>query len=162
MLTPLLVFVGALLIAFGATPVARRIAPWLGVMDVPNPRKVHARPMPLLGGVAIVVASLATLFIFQERFEFQQLITILLGAAFMSVLGIYDDRWGLRPILKLLGQILAACLLILSGVRVTALPFEWLNFLVSLIWIVGLTNSLNLLDNMDGLSSGVAAGRSSW
>ncbi len=157
MLTPLLVFVGALLIAFGATPVARRIAPRLGVMDVPNSRKVHASPMPLLGGAAIVVASLATLLIFQDRFEFQQLITILLGAAFMSLLGIYDDRWGLRPILKLLGQILAACLLILSGVRVTALPFEWLNFLVSLIWIVGLTNSLNLLDNMDGLSSGVAA-----
>jgi UDP-N-acetylmuramyl pentapeptide phosphotransferase/UDP-N-acetylglucosamine-1-phosphate transferase len=49
MLTPLLVFVGALLIAFGATPVARCIAPRLGVMDVPNPRKIHARPMPLLG-----------------------------------------------------------------------------------------------------------------
>jgi UDP-GlcNAc:undecaprenyl-phosphate GlcNAc-1-phosphate transferase len=157
MLTPLLVFVGALLIAFGATPVARRIAPRLGVMDAPNPRKVHARPMPLLGGAAIVIASIATLLIFQDRFEFQQLIAILLGAAFMSLLGAYDDRWGLRPILKLLGQILAAGLLILSGVRVMSFPFEWLNFLVSLIWIVGLTNSLNLLDNMDGLSSGVAA-----
>lgn len=157
MLTPLLVFVGALLIAFGATPIARRIAPRLGVMDMPNPRKVHARPMPLLGGAAIVIASMATLLIFQNRFEFQQLITILLGAAFMSLLGVFDDRWGLRPILKLLGQILAACLLILSGVRVMSFPFEWLNFLVSLIWIVGLTNSLNLLDNMDGLSSGVAA-----
>jgi UDP-GlcNAc:undecaprenyl-phosphate/decaprenyl-phosphate GlcNAc-1-phosphate transferase len=157
MLTPLLVFVGALLIAFGATPIARRVAPRLGVMDVPNPRKVHARPMPLLGGAVIVIASMATLLIFQDRFEFQQLITILLGAAFMSLLGVYDDRWGLRPILKLLGQILAACLLILSGVRVMSFPFEWLNFLVSLIWIVGLTNSLNLLDNMDGLSSGVAA-----
>ena len=157
MLTPLLVFVGALLIAFGATPIARRIAPLLGVMDVPNPRKVHARPMPLLGGAAIVIASMATLLIFQDRFEFQQLVTILLGAACMSLLGVFDDRWGLRPILKLLGQILAAGLLILSGVRVMSFPFEWLNFLVSLIWIVGLTNSLNLLDNMDGLSSGVAA-----
>ena len=157
MLTPILVFVGALLIAFGATPIARRVAPRLGVMDHPNPRKVHARPMPLLGGAAIVVASIATLLIFQDRFEFQQLITVLFGAAFMSLLGVYDDRWGLRPILKLLGQFLAACLLILSGVRITSLPFEWLNFLVSLIWIVGLTNSLNLLDNMDGLSSGVAA-----
>ncbi|MBP7688124.1 MAG: undecaprenyl/decaprenyl-phosphate alpha-N-acetylglucosaminyl 1-phosphate transferase [Thermoflexales bacterium] len=157
MLTPLLVFVGALLIAFGATPIARRVAPRLGVMDHPNPRKVHARPMPLLGGAAIVVASIATLLIFQDRFEFQQLVTVLFGAAFMSLLGVYDDRWGLRPILKLLGQFLAACLLILSGVRITSLPFEWLNFFVSLIWIVGLTNSLNLLDNMDGLSSGVAA-----
>ena len=92
MLTPLLVFVGALLIAFGATPIARRVAPRLGVMDHPNPRKVHARPMPLLGGAAIVVASIAPLFIFQERFEFQQLITVLFGAAFRSMLGGYDDR----------------------------------------------------------------------
>ena len=50
--------------------------------------------MPLLGGAAIVIASIATLLIFQDRFEFQQLITILLGAAFMSLLGVFDDRWG--------------------------------------------------------------------
>ena len=157
MIVPILVFVGALLIAFAATPVARRIAPKLGVMDHPNPRKVHARPMPLLGGVAIVIASILTLLIFQDRFEFQQLITILFGAAVVSLLGIYDDRWGLRPILKLIGQILAAGILIASGVKVSALPYEWLNILVTLMWVVGLTNSLNLLDNMDGLSSGVAA-----
>lgn len=157
MITPMLVFAGALLIAFGATPIARRIAPRLGVMDHPNPRKVHARPMPLLGGVAIVVASLVTLLIFQDRFEFQQLVSILFGAALVSMLGIYDDRWGLKPILKLLGQIFAAGILIVSGVKVSALPYEWMNVLVTLLWVVGLTNSLNLLDNMDGLSSGVAA-----
>jgi UDP-GlcNAc:undecaprenyl-phosphate GlcNAc-1-phosphate transferase len=157
MITSLLVFAGALLIAFGATPVARLIAPKLGVMDHPNPRKVHARPMPLLGGAAIVLASIATLLIFRDRFEFQQLISILFGAAWVSLLGIYDDRWGLRPILKLSGQVLAAVILIISGVKVQSLPFEWLNIIITLVWIVGLTNSLNLLDNMDGLSGGVAA-----
>ena len=157
MLIPMLIFAGALLIAFGATPVARRIAPRLGVMDHPNPRKVHAHPMPLLGGAAIVTASLITLVIFRDRFEFQQLISILIGGALVSLLGIYDDRWGLRPILKLIGQIFAATILIVSGVKVSVLPFEWLNILATLLWVVGLTNSLNLLDNMDGLSSGVAA-----
>jgi UDP-GlcNAc:undecaprenyl-phosphate GlcNAc-1-phosphate transferase len=75
----------------------------------------------------------------------------------MALLGFYDDRWGLRPILKLIGQIAAAAILILSGVKVTALPEEWMNLTVTLVWVVGITNSLNLLDNMDGLSSGVAA-----
>lgn len=157
MIVPILVFIGALLIAIAATPVARRIAPKLGVMDQPNPRKVHARPMPLLGGAAIVSASLLTLLLLRDRFEFQQLGSILLGAALVALLGFYDDRWGLRPILKLIGQIVAAIILIFSGVKVTALPEEWMNLTVTLVWVVGLTNSLNLLDNMDGLSSGVAA-----
>jgi UDP-GlcNAc:undecaprenyl-phosphate GlcNAc-1-phosphate transferase len=157
MIIPILVFVGALLIAFAATPVARRIAPRLGVMDHPNARKVHAQPMPLLGGAAIVIASLLALVLLRDRFEFQQLSAILLGAALMALMGFYDDRWGLRPILKLIGQIGAATILIVAGVKVTALPEEWMNIAVTLVWVVGLTNSLNLLDNMDGLSSGVAA-----
>jgi UDP-GlcNAc:undecaprenyl-phosphate GlcNAc-1-phosphate transferase len=157
MIIPILVFAGALLIAVVATPLARRIAPRLGVMDQPDPRKVHAHPMPLLGGVAIVSASLLTLLLISDRFEIQQLGSILLGATLVALLGFYDDRWGLRPILKLSGQIAAAIILILSGVKVTALPEEWMNLTVTLVWVVGLTNSLNLLDNMDGLSSGVAA-----
>src|SRR3972149_11779180 len=115
MTTAMLVFAGALVIPFGAPPPARRIAPRLGVMDIPGPRKVHARPMPLLGGAAIVLASIATLLIFENRFEFQPLIGRLFGAAWVSLLGIFDDRWGLRPILKLLGQVLAAGILIISG-----------------------------------------------
>ena len=157
MIVPILVFFGALLIAIAATPLARRIAPKLGIMDQPNPRKVHARPMPLLGGAAIVIASLLTLLLLRDRFEIQQLGSIVLGASLVALLGFYDDRWGLRPILKLIGQIIAAGILIFSGVKVTALPQEWMNITVTLVWVVGLTNSLNLLDNMDGLSSGVAA-----
>ena len=157
MLIPMLAFLGALAIAYGTTPLVRRIAPQLGVMDHPNPRKVHAHPMPLLGGAAIVGASLLALLLLRDRFEFQQLSSIVLGAALMALLGFYDDRWGLRPLLKLLGQILAAGILIASGVKVMAFSAEWLNVLVTLVWVVGLTNALNLLDNMDGLSSGVAA-----
>lgn len=157
MIIPMFAFAGALLIAFGATPLARKVAPKLGIMDHPNPRKVHAQPMPLLGGAAIVTASLLTFLLLPDRFEIQQLSSILFGAALMALMGFCDDRWGLRPILKLLGQIFATVVLIISGVRVTALPYDWLNILVTLVWVVGLTNSLNLLDNMDGLSSGVAA-----
>lgn len=157
MIVPIIVFLGALLIAVAATPVARRIAPRVGVMDHPNPRKVHAQPMPLLGGAVIVAASLLALLLLRDRFEIQQLSSILLGAALVALLGFYDDRWGMSPILKLIGQIVATVILMLSGVMVTALPSNWLNIAVTLLWVVGLTNSLNLLDNMDGLSSGVAA-----
>ena len=157
MIIPILVFIGALAIAFVATPIARRIAPRVGVMDHPSPRKVHAQPTPLLGGVVIVAASLLALLLLRDRFEFQQLATMLLGAALMALIGFYDDRWGLRPIWKLSGQIVAATILILSGVKISALPQEWMNIIVTLVWVVGITNSLNLLDNMDGLSSGVAA-----
>src|SRR5512143_2363245 len=157
MIIPILVFTGALLIAFAATPVARRIAPYMGVMDQPSPRKVHAQPMPLLGGAAIVLASLLALLLLRDRVEIQQLGSILLGATLMALIGFYDDRWGLGPIWKLIGQVAATAILIVSGVKVTALPEEWMNLTVTLVWVVGLTNSLNLLDNMDGLSSGVAA-----
>jgi UDP-GlcNAc:undecaprenyl-phosphate GlcNAc-1-phosphate transferase len=157
MLIPMLMFVGALLIAFAATPVARKVAPRLGVMDHPSPRKVHAHPMPLLGGGAIVVASLLMLVLLRDRFEFQQLSSILFGAALMALLGFYDDRWGLSVLWKLLGQLLAVGILIASGVKVTTLPEDWMDVLVTLLWVVGLTNAMNLLDNMDGLSSGVAA-----
>jgi UDP-GlcNAc:undecaprenyl-phosphate GlcNAc-1-phosphate transferase len=157
MIIPILAFAAALLIAFAATPIARRVAPHVGVMDHPNPRKVHAQPMPLLGGAAIVIASLLTLLLLRDRFEIQQLGGILLGAALMALIGFYDDRWGMRPLVKLIGQFVAAAILIISDVKVTALPAEWMNITVTLMWVVGLTNSLNLLDNMDGLSSGVAA-----
>jgi UDP-GlcNAc:undecaprenyl-phosphate GlcNAc-1-phosphate transferase len=79
------------------------------------------------------------------------------GAAWVSVLGAWDDRWGLRPIYKLIGQIAAAVILIVAGVQVNFLPSPYLNWAVTVIWVVGMTNAINFLDNMDGLSSGIAA-----
>jgi UDP-GlcNAc:undecaprenyl-phosphate GlcNAc-1-phosphate transferase len=152
----MLVFAGALILALSGTPLARRLAPRLGMVDQPNARKVHQRPMPRMGGAAIVLASLAAILIFQDRFEFQQLVGILLGGAFVSLLGTWDDRWGMRPIVKLVGQFFAAGILVSTGVLVLLFSEPWLNILVTMLWVVGITNSFNLLDNMDGLSSGVA------
>jgi UDP-GlcNAc:undecaprenyl-phosphate GlcNAc-1-phosphate transferase len=75
----------------------------------------------------------------------------------MSFLGIWDDRRGLHPLLKLLGQFLAASILVLTGVRIGTFSWEPLNIAVTLGWVVVITNSLNLLDNMDGLSGGIGA-----
>lgn len=82
---------------------------------------------------------------------------ILVGASFVSFLGIWDDRWGLRPTLKLVGQILAALILVYTGVRTALFPWPLLDAALTVFWVVGITNAFNLLDNMDGLSGGVGA-----
>jgi UDP-GlcNAc:undecaprenyl-phosphate GlcNAc-1-phosphate transferase len=156
--TIFLIFVGALVLAIGATPVARWLAPHIGVIDQPSARKVHTRPMPRLGGAAIFVAFILALLVFENQYNFQQLVSILIGASFVSFLGIWDDRWGLRPILKLIGQILGALILVATKVH-TELFHGWpvLDAALTVFWVVGITNAFNLLDNMDGLTGGVGA-----
>ena len=153
----MLILVTALLFAVGVTPLARRLAPRLGVMDQPSTRKIHTRAMPRLGGAAIYLAFILALLLFGDRSYVSQGASILLGATLVSFCGAWDDRWGMRPLLKLgIGQPLAALILVASGIRVNFLPHPILNILVTMVWVVGITSALNLLDNMDGLSAGVA------
>jgi UDP-GlcNAc:undecaprenyl-phosphate GlcNAc-1-phosphate transferase len=157
MSTLILIFAGALLFAISATPGARWLALRLGMIDQPAARKVHTTPIPRFGGIAIYGAVVIALLIFRERFGLNQFVSILLGATWVSFLGIWDDRWGLRPMFKLLGQVVGAIILIVAGVQVQFLPSHVLNWIVTIIWVVGLTNAINFLDNMDGLSGGIAA-----
>ena len=157
MSTLLLIFTSALLLVVGVTPVTRWLSTRLGFMDQPSARKVHTTPMPRFGGIAMYGAVVVALLVFEDRFRVDQLVSILLGATWVSFLGGWDDRWGLRPILKFSGQIIAAVILIAAGVHVNFLPFTWLNWLATIVWVVGLTNAINFLDNMDGLSGGLTA-----
>jgi UDP-GlcNAc:undecaprenyl-phosphate GlcNAc-1-phosphate transferase len=157
MIVYMLIFLTALFLAVWGTPVARWVAPRLGFIDQPSARRVHQRPMPRLGGVAIYVAAIVALLIFHERFRIHQAVGILLGATLVSFFGLWDDRRSLGPALKLLGQFGAASILLVTDVRVGAFPYEWLNIAVTLAWVVGITNAMNLMDNMDGLSGGVGA-----
>ncbi len=162
MQTILLILLASLVFAVAATPLARRVAFALGILDQPNARKVHTSPVPLLGGVAIYVAFLGALLLFSDAFYVNQVIGILLGATWVSFLGIWDDWRTLRPAVKLAGQLIPIAILILTGVRVEFLRNSFLNVLVTAAWIVGITNAVNFLDNMDGLSGGVAAIASAW
>jgi UDP-GlcNAc:undecaprenyl-phosphate GlcNAc-1-phosphate transferase len=155
-ITYLLIFVAALTLAIGATPVARRIALNTGTVDVPNDRKLHQRSVPLLGGAAIYFAAVVALLIFDGQFYISQLFGILIGGTLVSFMGIWDDRRGLRPLLKLIGQIVAAVVLLLTGVSIEFLRDPYLNYLGTIVWVVVITNAMNLLDNMDGLSGGIA------
>jgi UDP-GlcNAc:undecaprenyl-phosphate GlcNAc-1-phosphate transferase len=153
----MLIFASALAMAVGGTPVVRRVALRLGVIDRPSARKIHVNPVPLLGGMAIYGAFIAALLLFGNRFRLQELLSILIGASLMSFLGLWDDRRSLNPVLKLIGQVLAASLLVLTGVHIGTFPWEAVNVVVTVGWVLVITNAMNLLDNMDGLSGGVGA-----
>lgn len=157
MINLVLIFASALILVLGATPLIRRLARRLGMVDRPDARRVHLSPVPLLGGIAIYIGFIVALLLFGEGWVVSQAISILIGATIVSFLGIWDDRWGVRPVMKLLGQAIAASIVILSDVQVSFLPNQAFNLFITFLWILGITNALNLLDNMDGLSGGVGA-----
>lgn len=163
-------------------PVSMWIARRLGVLDQPGHRKIHAEPTPRLGGIAVfcgflgvVLGGLALMPLFgqpplstlfggalaplQEAYRVQgKLLAIVAGGVIVFAVGLLDDVLGERfPVgVKAGGQVLAALVLVAGQVGVTFLPWEPLNVAVTLVWVVGITNAFNLLDNMDGLSAGVA------
>ncbi len=152
----LVVFTGVLLLAVLSTPWARWMGLRLGVVDQPDPaRRVHTVPTPRLGGMAIFVSTLIAALLL--RGVYSELGSILIGATLVSFLGFWDDRFSLSVSLKLAGQLLAVGLLILTGVQVTMFRAPVIDITVTILWVVGITNAFNLLDNMDGLSAGIAA-----
>lgn len=159
----LLAVLCAAVIAFASTPIIRVLAYKLGAVDIPkDARRMHNKPMPLLGGLAIFVAfSLTSLIFFLYN---PQLLTIWFGGLVIIICGILDDIFSLNPFVKLGGQILAALIVISQGIVIehinifgTYIQFGWLSIPITLIWIVGLTNAINLIDGLDGLACGVSA-----
>jgi len=152
-----LMLITAFVLAAAATPFFRRVASSFGLVDLPSPRKVHSHPMPLMGGVAIYIAFLAALLVFGDRFYVRQMVGILVGATVCSLTGLWDDRNGLGAGVKLAAQLIAVAILLLTDVRVRVVRIPALDIVLTTIWVVGITNAMNLLDNMDGLSGGVGA-----
>ena len=154
----LVVFAGVLLMAVIGTPLSRALGLRMNAVDHPDPtRKVHKIATPRLGGVAIFLSTLIATLLLGGRYKLDQLASILVGATLVSFLGLMDDRFTLSASVKLLGQLLAVGLLLVTGVQVGAFPTQVLNIAVTTVWMVGITNAMNLLDNMDGLSGGIAA-----
>ena len=158
MSTYIVVFAGVLLLAVAGTPLARKLGLRLNTIDQPDPtRKVHTVPTPRLGGVAIFLSTLLVTLLLGDRFNVGQLAGILIGASLMSFMGFWDDRFSLSAGVKLVGQLIAFALLMITDVSISILPHPLLNIAATALWVVGITNAFNLLDNMDGLSGGVAA-----
>lgn len=159
----MLIFFVSLGIAYAGTPLAQKAAVALGFVSAPSARRVHTSPIPLLGGVAIylgfviVLPLLVTLGGYAPPAEIQQMAGILAGGTIVALFGLWDDRSELRAAVKLVGEFLAASVIIWSGIRVEFLRNDVLNILATFAWLVGITNALNFLDNMDGLAGGTAA-----
>jgi UDP-GlcNAc:undecaprenyl-phosphate/decaprenyl-phosphate GlcNAc-1-phosphate transferase len=160
-LAPLtLPFLTALVASLCLTPLAGALAGRLGIVDHPDTRKIHGRPTPLLGGVAIALALCTGAFASGALGDSTSLV-VLTSSAGILLLGICDDCYpraaGLRWWLRLLYEGCLAGLVVAVGVRITMFGTVWLDAPLTIVWIVGLANAFNLLDNMNGLSAGVAA-----
>ena len=145
------------LIAFVATPLTLVVARRLGFTDEPGPHKLHLAPIPVLGGVAIWAAVISALIVFGDSREFSELAAIVMGATLIALVGLIDDRVGLGPFGKVCGQVVAGTLLVLGGVHTSLFGSIWMDGLLTMFWVVAITNAINLLDNMDGLAAGVSA-----
>lgn len=151
----LLIAASALILAIGGTPVLRRVALHTGVTDNPGARKLQTSPVPLLGGAAIYLAFILALLFLGDRSYIHEVVGIFVGATLVSLMGLVDDKWGLGSYVKLGGQLLAAGILVYSGVQVKLFG-GWMDIALTIFWVVAITNAMNLLDNMDGLSAGIA------
>ena len=167
-----LTFAIALVVGLTVTPVVRHIAQGLGLLDYPGGRKVHRLPVPRLGGVAMAIAfgvaiGLATLASPDlgetEGLRPNRAPAILAGVAMLLVVGIVDDVRGMRPMVKLGFQIGAAVVAWWLGLSVDRIFLPWaivdlgpLSLPITVAWIVGVINAVNLIDGLDGLASGVA------
>lgn len=130
----------------------------VGLMDIPHRElhKQHRRPVPLAGGIVLFLSFILLALV--EGIAFQQKsLAYLLPLVIIFFFGLLDDFIGLNPLVKLIGQILAASLMIYNGVAVTLLENQFANFLIGLFWLVGITNALNFTDSMDGLAVGLSS-----
>jgi UDP-GlcNAc:undecaprenyl-phosphate/decaprenyl-phosphate GlcNAc-1-phosphate transferase len=161
----LLAFLIALFASLMLTVPVRALALRVGMVDLPGPRKVHLRPIPLLGGLAMygaVVLSILLTFTGQAR---AQIVGILTGATVVAVVGVLDDRGWLHHQIKLfLGMPLAACVLLVTGIHAQVFEILFngrtgyvLDAILTVVFVVGITASFSILDHMDGLCAGVAA-----
>lgn len=151
------VIVAGFAAAVGFTPITRRLAFYLGVIDQPSSRKVHQSPKPLLGGLAIYGALVLALVFFSPPFYLVEFGAILAGATWLALVGFVDDRDGMRPWVKMGGQVVAALVLIASGIHIHLFNNFLLDIALTLFWIIGIINAMNFQDNMDGLAAGITA-----
>ena len=164
----LLAFVVSLLVAYVMTPPVKRFAEKVGAIDVPKDnRRVHDHPIPRMGGLAIFIGFVLSLIFFVPMST--KVLGLLVGSVIIAVMGGVDDIVSLNPWVKLAGQIVAALVAIRCGLvfdvisnpnifaEETYIEIGWLSIPLTMLWIVGCTNAVNLIDGLDGLAVGVSA-----
>ncbi|MFT8319117.1 MAG: MraY family glycosyltransferase [Sporolactobacillus sp.] len=157
-----LTFVICFLAAVGLTPLVKKLALRIGATDAPNARKVHKKIMPRLGGLAIYLAFMLGMLILRPDSSYT--LPLLLGSGIVILTGVLDDIFSLPAKVKIVAHFFAALVIVTGGISVSFinLPFNgvlylhWLSVPLTLLWIMGITNAINLIDGLDGLASGVS------
>ena len=156
----LMIFGAALAASLLLTPLMRRIAVRAGYVAVPRKTRWHKKETALLGGVAIYLSTFVALgvWVFFERQVAldRPLVVILTAASAIFFLGLADDLVNMDPQHKLAGQIIVAAVLLFLGFHLQWTGAKTVDLFISILWLVGITNAFNLLDNMDGLAAGIA------
>jgi len=172
--TYLSVYLGSAILALVITPVVIWGARRIDIMDAPGPRSSHSKPVPHIGGISLFAATMCLVVpvlilpnaigdAFRESMT--KVIVLFSAAAFMFVVGLIDDIKGIRARIKFLAQLAAAIAVCSAGIRIEriviadwlTLDFGWFAWPLTIAWIVGITNAVNLCDGLDGLAAGIAA-----
>ena len=156
-------FLAAIVTSLLITPLVIKLAIKIGATDKPNKRKVHSKIMPRLGGLAIFGGVVAGYFV--GGLYNEKITGITVGAIIIVITGILDDKYELSAKYKLLGQLLAAGAVVGSGLTIDHLTIPFLGtydlglwtFPITVFWIVAITNAINLIDGLDGLSAGISS-----
>ncbi len=155
-------------VTYGLTPLVRKLAFRVGAVDIPkDDRRVHTKPIPRMGGLAIFIGFLVSYMMFSDM-EPIKMLAIIFGASLMVITGIIDDIHTISAKTKLLFQFVAAVALCFSGIRIEffsnfinpelgLIPLGILSYPVTIFWIVGITNTVNLIDGLDGLAAGISS-----
>ena len=174
MKTYLSVFLGSAVLAIIITPIVIRVARQLNIVDTPDIRKFHSKPIPRIGGVVIFVSMISLtipmLFLLNIvgdsfRLIHSKIVVVLCAAGFIFFVGLVDDVRDLRVRTKFWAQLAAAIIVCSAGIRIESinitdwlmLDFGWFSWPFTLFWIVGITNAVNLSDGLDGLAAGISA-----
>lgn len=155
-------FIASFVTVLVVTPLVMKLAIKIGAVDKPNYRKVHSKLMPRLGGLAIFIGVIIGYFVsglYNERMK-----GIIVGALIIVILGILDDKYELSAKIKFLVQIGAASIVVSTGLTIDFIqvPFfdkielGWMAIPITILWIVGITNAINLIDGLDGLAAGIS------
>lgn len=173
-------FATALIVSFLCSPLAIKIAPKIGAVDIPkDTRRMHTKPMPRFGGIAIFLGTIAAMLVamyialpaikdyLPQGEPVGKMLGLLVSGILIYIVGVVDDLRGMPAKIKFLLQIACASVVFAFGIRITFVTNHFgsgqgylpmaISFLVTIIWIVGITNTINLIDGLDGLAAGVAA-----
>ena len=169
-------FLIAFITAFVLTPYTMRLAKKVGAIDIPNDRRVNKKPMPRLGGLAVICGFLMStvyllivmnleksVHLFGEEQYWLKLLGFFIGIVVLGITCFIDDSKGIPSWAKLIMQIASASIVVACGIRIENIHFlddklwlnDWFSYILTIGWIIGITNAINLIDGLDGLSSGI-------